>query len=129
MLNLVCSRYCRNLNHPEDANTPAMIDKIMAIDNLILKETIFFLLDFDDIQRLIAANARKIKAEAKNNLILEKKVIKKICEKPKALNHKKSVYNPIMVDIEKRNMIIIPIITLMNMFFFMIGLGYWLLFI
>jgi len=106
-----------------------MIDKIMAIDNLILKETIFFLLDFDDIQRLIAANARKIKAEAKNNLILEKKVIKKICEKPKALNHKKSVYNPIMVDIEKRNMIIIPIITLMNMFFFMIGLGYWLLFI
>jgi len=68
---------------------PNIIDNIAAINNLILKEITFFALpNFDDIQRLIAKNKNKIKAETKNKINLEKRVIKKICEKPKASNHK-----------------------------------------
>ncbi len=112
------------LSHPEEANAPTMIDNIAMINHLILKEINFFFVNFDDIQRLIVMNKKKIKAAIKNNLILEKRLIKKIWEKPKASNHKKSVYNPTTVDIEKSNTNIITIIVLSNQFFFIIASGY-----
>jgi len=66
-----------------------MNDNAVMISNLILKEITFFaLLNFDDIHKLMVAKMKKKKPETRNNLILEKRLIKKICEKPKALNHK-----------------------------------------
>jgi len=64
-----------------------MVDTIAVINNLNLKGIAFFSF-LDDIHRLIVAKKKKIIAEIRNNLILEKRLIKKICEKPKASNHK-----------------------------------------
>jgi len=78
------------VNHLEEAAVPTINDNIVTINNLILKGINFFFtsVNFDDIQRLIVMNKKKIKAAIKNNLILEKRLIKKIWEKPKASNHK-----------------------------------------
>jgi hypothetical protein len=65
-----------------------MNEKNPTINNFILNGISFFSMDFDDIHRLIAANKKKIIAAIRKNLILENNEIKKICENPKASNHK-----------------------------------------
>ena len=63
-------------------------DSTVIIANLSLKGNFSFSMSLDDIQRLIAAKTKKIAVPIKNNLILEKRVIKKIWSNPNALNHK-----------------------------------------
>ena len=78
--NEVCSRYCNTLNHPEEAIMPITVEIKIAIANLSLKGMDFFFTpaNFDDIQRLMVKNKKKITAEAINNLSLEKRLIKKM---------------------------------------------------
>ena len=121
-------RYCRTLNQPEEAVRPTMNDIIVTMNSLILKGTTFFAVIFDETQRLATRNKKRNKLVAKNNLILEKRLIRKICEKPKASNQRKSVYNPAKAEIEIISAKIIPRMILMNMFFFIIEDNYlWLL--
>ena len=87
-MNGVELRYCRALNHPEEAINPARIDNAAIINNFILKGIDFFSLNLDDIHILIMANKKKITAAMRNSFILEKRLIRKIWEKPKASNHK-----------------------------------------
>ena len=78
------------MNHPEEQIIPATNDKIMTINNLSLNEIILRLdlVNLDEIQRLATANKKNIKPETINNLILAKRLIMKICENPRASNHK-----------------------------------------
>jgi len=88
ILNGVKLRYCKALNHPEEAIKPAKTDNPATIKNFILKGIDFFSLNLDDIQILIMANKKNITAATRNSFILEKRLIRKICEKLKASNHK-----------------------------------------
>jgi hypothetical protein len=88
MLNGACLRYCKILNHPAEKLNPTKMDKTVMMSNFNLKGNLFFSMNFVDIQRLIVANKKKIIAAAKNRLILETKLIKKIFENPNASNHK-----------------------------------------
>lgn len=116
---------CKTLNHPLETVIPTMTDTIEDINNLNLKGINFFSF-LDDIHRLVVAKRKKIIAEIRNNLILEKRLIKKICENPKASNHKKLVYNPVKADIEKNTRIIIQI-SILESHFLSIIVGGWLL--
>jgi len=117
-LNGVCLRNCKTLNHPEETLIPTKTDTARVINSLNLKGNLSFSVNLDDIQRLIIANKKKTMAAAKNRLILEKRLIKKIFLKPKASNHKKSVYRLTKPDIERIRIITIPIPNLINQFFF-----------
>ena len=88
MLNDVWLRYCKTLNHSGKWIIPIMNDTAAVINSFNLKENLSFSIIFDDIATLIAANMKKTIAAIKNNLILEKREIKKICSKPTASNHK-----------------------------------------
>jgi hypothetical protein len=75
---------------------------------------------------LILINEKNIIVEAKNKPILDNKLIKNTCEKPKASNHKKSVYKLTKVDINIKAIIVnhtnkYPIV------FIGTGYHYWLL--
>jgi hypothetical protein len=48
------------------------------MNSLILKGTTFFSVIFDETQRLAIRNKKRNKAVAKNNLTLEKRLIRKI---------------------------------------------------
>ena len=58
----------------------------MEMISFTLKD-IFDLLSFDDIQRLISANARKIKAERRKMMAFVFRLMRNICENPNASNH------------------------------------------
>ena len=78
------------------------------------------------MHRLILINEKNIIVEAKNKPILDNKLIKNTCEKPKASNHKKSVYKLTKVDINIKAIIVnhtnkYPIV------FIGTGYHYWLL--
>jgi hypothetical protein len=71
-------KYCKTLNQPEEAVRPTMNDIIVTMNSLILKGTTFFSVIFDETQRLAIRNKKRNKAVAKNNLTLEKRLIRKI---------------------------------------------------
>ena len=88
----------KKFNQPEENLIPMSKDNIAVIDNLNLKENFSFPITFEEIHKLRPINKKNTIAETKNKPALENKVIKNTCEKPKALNHKKSVYIVTTVD-------------------------------
>jgi hypothetical protein len=72
---------CRNLSQFEEKRMPITTDNIAMINNFNLKEMFLFSVIFEDIQTLIVTKRKKTAAAIANNLILEKRVIRKICSK------------------------------------------------
>ena len=96
----------KKFNQPEENLIPMSKDNIVVINNLNLKENFSFPITFEEIHKLRPINKKNTVAEAKNKPTLENKLIKNTCEKPKASNHKKSVYIVTTVDINIKVIIV-----------------------
>lgn len=94
---------CRTLNHSEETPMPITIDIMVVINNFNLNGNFGFLVIFDAIQTFAVAKMKKNTAAIANNLILVRRVIKKICSNPNALNHNKSVTNVVKPDTDMNN--------------------------
>ena len=87
ILKATCSKYCNTINHLSEVEIPTKKDKIKTIINFDLKG-IFDLLNLEEIPRLISANIRKTNAAMINRITFAFRLVRKICENPRAPNQK-----------------------------------------